>query len=375
VGRDPLPGAIYPRYDALNGYSPGMLRYVFKYGYDKTATAAALVNMAVHGHVRLDKPDKHYVASRGQGTPTSKTEQALFDSLFAEDDAVTFKQENHSRVRKAVKAHEKALRGKMDSLYFNHNRRWWLPGLLISLVSILTMSALTPTEEPGAAPFIAIFAIFWNGFMSIFFWGLYRSWKQTSGWSLIPIFFASLFLLPFFAAGLFLLGLYGWQVGVLPLLILLSHLVLTVTFYQLIKAPTVRGRKILDAIQGLQLYLTVAERDDLERRHGGNRPVTIEEFERLLPYAIALESAETWGERFEDAIRRAEIDGSIQNRSWYSPSMVSGGALSGAALSNSLASGLSKGISSSSVAPGSSSGGGGGGFSGGGGGGGGGGGW
>ncbi|MEN1728445.1 MAG: DUF2207 domain-containing protein [Pseudomonadota bacterium] len=375
VGRDPQAGVIHARYEPPSGYSPGMLRYVLKFGYDKTATAAALVHMAVNGQVSLDKPDKHYVVQRGQGSPASKTEKALFDTLFAREETVVFKQSNHSRVGKAVKAHEKALRGTMESLYFKRNRKWWVPGLIISIAAILVMSLFTPSEQPGAAPFIALFALMWNGFMSIFYWGMYKGWKEATGWAIVPLLFATLFLLPFFATGVGIIFMYGWEVGVLPLLILLCHLVINVIFYQLIKAPTVHGRKILDAIQGLQLYLTIAERDELERRHGGNRPITIEEFESLLPYAIALECAETWGKRFEEAIQQSEVSGSIQSRSWYTPAMLSGGALSGAAISNSLASGLSRGISSSSTAPGSSSGGGGGGSSGGGGGGGGGGGW
>ena len=375
VGRDPLPGAIYPRYDAPEGYSPGMLRYVLKFGYDKTATAAALVHMAVNGHLKLDKPDKHYLVMRGEGAPESKTEKALFDALFKGGDALLFKQSEHARVGKAVKAHEKALRTTMESLYFNHNRKWWAPGLVVSLVSVLSMAALAPTDEPGVGAFLAVFVLVWNGFVGVMLASVYKGWKQASGFRVLPVLLAGLFIGPFVLAGLFLIGVFGWQVGALPMLILLAHLVLTVTFYQLMKAPTQRGRRLLDAIQGLALYLNIAEREDLERRHGGDRPVTIEEFERLLPYAIALDSAETWGERFEAAIRAAEVDGSIRNRSWYSPSMISGGALSGTAISNSLASGLSSDISGSASPPGSSSGGGGGGFSGGGGGGGGGGGW
>ncbi|MBL37815.1 MAG: hypothetical protein CMP07_05340 [Xanthomonadales bacterium] len=375
VGRDPLPGAIYPRYEAPEGYSPGMLRYVLKFGYDKTATAAALVHMAVPGHVKLDKPGKHYVVRRGEGEPTSRTERALFKALFAGGDELTFEQSRHARVGKAVKAHEKALRSKMESHYFRHNRKWWIPGLLIAIVSVLLMTLLTKTPEPGLAPFLAIFAVIWNGFVSIVVAGLVKGWRQATGLAIIPLLFASLFIVPFVIAGLAVLGVFGWQVGAIPLLILVAHLVLTVTFYQLMKAPTERGRELLDAIQGLQLYLHIAEREDIERRHGGERPVTLEEFERLLPYAIALDSAETWAKRFEDAIRRAEIDGSIRSRSWYSPSMTTGKGFSGAAISSALAGGLSSGISGSASPPGSSSGGGGGGSSGGGGGGGGGGGW
>ncbi|NKI34020.1 DUF2207 domain-containing protein [Wenzhouxiangella sp. XN79A] len=375
VGRDPLPGAIYPRYDAPEGYSPGMLRYVLKFGYDRTATAAALVHMAVNGHLKLDKPDKHFVVMRGEGVPEAQSERALYFALFADGDTLTFKPSEHSRVGKAVKKHEKTLRAALESHYFKHNRRWWMPGLIVALLSVIVMTALAPTEAPGMGPVIALFALLWNGFVGVMVAGLYKGWKQASGLQRVPILIATLFVGPFVLAGLGLIGVLGWQVGVLPMLILVAHLVLTLTFYQLMKAPTERGRDLLDAIEGLQLYLNIAEREDLERRHGGERPVTVEEFERLLPYAIALDSAETWGRRFEDAIRAAEIDGSINSRSWYSPSMVSGGALSGAAISSALAGGLSSGIASSASPPGSSSGGGGGGFSGGGGGGGGGGGW
>lgn len=375
VGRDPLPGAIYPRYEAPEGYSPGMLRYVLEFGYDKTATAAALVHMALNGHLKIDKPDKHYVVSRADGVPASKTELALFAALFAGGDTLTFKQSEHKRVGKAVKAHEKALRTRMESHYFNHNRAAWLPGFLVALVAVVAMTILVPTEEPGLGPVLAFFAMFWNGFVGLFVWTIYKGWKQATGIAMLPMIVMTAFSLPFITAGLVILGVFAYQVGVLPMLILIAHLALTVTFYQLMKAPTERGRKLLDAIQGLQLYLNIAERDDLERRHGGEHPVTLEEFERLLPYSIALDSAETWAQRFEQAISQAELDGSIQQRSWYTPSMLSGGALNGAAISSALASGLSSGISSSASPPGSSSGRGGGGSSGGGGGGGGGGGW
>ena len=375
VGRDPLPGAIYPRYEPPEGYSPGMLRYVLKYGYDKTATAAALVHMAVGKHLKLDKPDKHFVARRGEGAPTSKTERALFDALFVGGDALEFEQSQHARVGKAVKAHEKALRKRMELRYFKHNRRWWLPGLIVSLGSVVAMTALVPTDEPGLGPFLAIFSLIWNGIVGLFLWSVLKGWKQASGLAALRLIFSALFMFPFVFAGMTVLGIFAWQIGVLPMLILIAHLVLIATFYQLMKAPTERGRQLLDAVQGLQLYLNIAEREDLERRHGGERPVTIEEFERLLPYAIALDSAETWAERFESAIRAAELDGSLQRRTWYSPGIMTGKGLTAAGISSALAGGLAGGISGSASPPGSSSGGGGGGSSGGGGGGGGGGGW
>ncbi|GAB4177589.1 MAG: DUF2207 domain-containing protein [Wenzhouxiangellaceae bacterium] len=380
VGRDPLPGVIYPRYDPPEGYSPGMLRYVMKYGYDRTATVAALVNMAVHGHLSIDKKDKHFRVRRGTGLPESPTERALFDALFAGGDTLEFKQANHARIRRAIKAHEKALRSRLESKYFRRNRIWWLPGLLISLISVGSMAAIAAEDQQGAALFLAVFAVIWNSIVAVVLWGLYKGLRQTRAQgggvlAYVPLLLTGAFMVPFVVVGITVLGLFAYEAGLLMAMIVFGHVILNIVFYQLMKAPTTRGRKLLDQIQGLMLYLGVAERDDLEGRHRGDRPQTIEEFERLLPYAIALDCADTWAQRFEQAIRAAEVDGTLNNRGWYSPHMIDSASLSGKAIAGALASSLAAGISSAASPPGSSSGGGGGGFSGGGGGGGGGGGW
>ncbi len=92
-----------------------------------------------------------------------------------------------------------------------------------------------------------------------------------------------------------------------------------------------------------------------------------------LPYAIALNVENEWGEKFEAVLEKARMSGDGYSPAWYYGSTA--GLLGASALSSSIGSSLTSTISSSSTAPGSSSGGSGGGFSGGGGGGGGGGGW
>ena len=376
VGRDPAPGAIYPRYEAPEGYSPGMLRYVWRMGHDRTATAAAIVSMAVAGALKLDKHDDDWAVVRADREPSASTEAALHEALFADGEELVFESSEHARVGKALKRHERSLNARLERDYFRLNRTWWVPGLLVSLASALALVLLSPGESPGIGPFLAVFALIWNGVTLVMIGALMRSWRDRAGLAArLSTLLGALFMLPFPLVGLGLIGMFGWQVGVLPALILVLHVVVTVLFYQLMKAPTLRGRRLLDAIEGLRLYLDIAERDDLERLHGGRRPVTIEEFERLLPYAVALDCADTWARRFESAIQRAERDGTLQGRPWYSPSMRTGDAFSARNIGSALASGLAGGISGAASPPGSSSGSGGGGFSGGGGGGGGGGGW
>jgi hypothetical protein len=142
-------------------------------------------------------------------------------------------------------------------------------------------------------------------------------------------------------------------------------------FYRLLPAYSIEGRKLQDGVEGLRLYLGVAEKDDLARMKAP--PPTAEEFARFLPYAVALDVEKTWAERFAAVLGSAALAAAVQD--YYSSSS---GFDSAGGFGSSLA-GMDSTVAAAATAPGSSSGfsggGGGGGSSGGGGGGGGGSGW
>lgn len=372
VGRDPDGGAIYARYNPPQGYSPAMLRYVWKMGYDKTATAAALVSLAVKGALRLDKGADGYVAERLDGETESATEGKLLERL---GERLTFKKSNHKSVSAALKAHEKALSGRMEGRYFKFNRWWVIPGILVSIATLLGMIMSLPGEDKFVAGFLAVHQTVWNLGTAVLLMRVYRSWRDLKGVTgLIGAILLTAFSLPFAVASVIILGMFGYMIGWIPALIVVVIALVNGLFWSWMRAPTLKGRLLLDHIEGLRLYLTVAERDDIERRHADAPPQTFEEFERLLPYAVALDAADTWAERFAAEIEAAARAGTAQTRGWY-PATVSGGRFTPAGLGSALGSSLASATASASTAPGSSSGGGGGGFSGGGGGGGGGGGW
>lgn len=376
VGRDPDGGAVYPRYDPAEGYSPAMLRYVWKMGYDKTCLAAALVSLAVKGALRLDKDDDDYVAERLDGKTDSATERKLLNRLLEDrGERMVFEQANHKAIGEALKAHEKALSGRMEGRYFKLNRWWVIPGILASIVTLLGMVLSLPGEQKLTAGFLAVHQTIWNLGTAVLLMRVYRTWRDLKGVTgLIGAIALTAFSLPFAAASVFVLGYFGHMIGWIPGLMVVIIAIVNGLFWSWMRAPTLRGRKLLDHIEGLRLYLTVAERDDIERRHADAPPQTFEEFERLLPYAVALDAADTWAERFAAEIDAAARAGTAQSRAWY-PATVSGGRFTAAGLGSALGSSLASATASASTAPGSSSGGGGGGFSGGGGGGGGGGGW
>jgi uncharacterized membrane protein len=159
----------------------------------------------------------------------------------------------------------------------------------------------------------------------------------------------------------------GWWI---PLALPLLSLPLVVTAFMWIDAPTKEGRAVLDRVAGFKQYLSITERERLDRMHPPED--TPELFERYLPYAIALGVENRWADRFAGVLAAAAAQGR-QGFTWYSGSSDPWN--HPGRFVSSVGSSLASTISSASTAPGSSSGSGGGGSSGGGGGGGGGGGW
>lgn len=140
-------------------------------------------------------------------------------------------------------------------------------------------------------------------------------------------------------------------------------------FARLMPAYTAQGRKLKDEIDGLRLYLGVAEGDELAKLQAPR--LTPDEFAGKLPYALALGVEKTWADRFAAMLGTAAVAQAVS--SYYTGSSTDSLADVG-----SVASSLGELGSTASAAaspPGSSSGSGGGGSSGGGGGGGGGSGW
>ncbi|TPV35412.1 DUF2207 domain-containing protein [Paucihalobacter ruber] len=159
---------------------------------------------------------------------------------------------------------------------------------------------------------------------------------------------------------------------VIPILFAVVLIIVLAIFTYLIKAPTIKGRAVMDEIEGFKMYINVAEQKQLDALHAPE--ITPERFEALLPYAIALGVENQWGKKFENALSKSLQETKSYSPSWYTGA-AAGMAFSPARFSSDMGKSFSTAISSASTPPGSSSGSGGGGSSGGGGGGGGGGGW
>jgi uncharacterized membrane protein YgcG len=384
VGRDPSRGTIIPLFEPPLGLDAAGLRYLRRMGYDERCFTAALVGLGVKGWLRLDEKDGEFTVRRGSSrqTPLSGPERRLNGALLGSVESVALVQRNHARIRAAIDALREGLALEYEGTMFRANRRWLWPGLALSVGALLAMGWYGPTAGAGSAAmaFIMVWLGVWTYACLSLLENVRRGWRHavrpgigavSRVLAIVLAVIVTAFSLPFLAGELF--GLFAltqitspWSA---PLLLMLAGV--SWLFAVLLKQPTRAGQLVMDQIDGFGMYLSTAEGDALRQAP----PRTPELFEKMLPFAIALDVEQAWSERFADILQAAAEGGKERSAGprWYSGQ--SWHQVGATTFSSMVGASLSSAIASSSVAPGSRSGSGGGGSSGGGGGGGGGGGW
>jgi uncharacterized membrane protein YgcG len=376
VGRDPAEGNIIPLFTPPQGFSPAAVRYLMRMGYDQKTFAAAVVDMAVKGYLKIEEEDDEYTLRRINidRSNLDNGESLLGSMLFQDNDVLVMKNTNHRVISEARTALKQSLDREINNIYFNTNRSsfFWGAGL-----TVLTLAAVVLTAADPAAIFSLIWLSGWSVACVFLAAMVYRNWQGASighhlhFGKIFTALASTLFALPFFAGEVLGLGVFGLSISVPAALAFALLVFINALFYYLLKAPTLTGRQVMDQVEGFKMYLSVAEKDRLNMLNPPEK--TPQLFEKYLPYALALNVENEWSEQFAEVLAKAQVDGQPYSPAWYQGS--SWNSLGTSGFSDSLGAAFAAAIASSAVAPGSSSGSGGGGSSGGGGGGGGGSGW
>jgi len=323
VGRDPVKPPVFPRYEPPKGYSPAAVHYIHNKGFKKMdALTSTLMSLSMK-----DVMDIH--ATKKKTTLTSmllnrdsarllKDERKLLDLFFGDRDGkIVMDKTTDTSFYSKVTKFTRYIAKNYGRDYHRSNAGWGLLGMAISIAIIIFVM-----NQP----------------------------VSTNG----PVFLAILAAIAF----------------------------MNILFFILLRAPTKKGAKISSEIDGFKLYLETAEKDRINTANPlGDRPpmMTVELYERFMPYAVALGAEKPWTKQFEDTLPLEAKN--------YEPSYAHGSLIDGRSggapwkMSDALATAMTAGVaaaapvSQSSSSGGFSSGSSGGGFSGGGGGGGGGGGW
>nr|WP_210348525.1 DUF2207 domain-containing protein [Agrobacterium burrii] len=389
VGRDPARGVVVPRWDAPEGLSPALVNYVDNRGFSGagwTALSASALDLAVKGYVVLEDLKNSIVIRRTEkesaaNLPTGQ--KTLLASIGGPGETLTIDKAHGTEVEKVGKQFRAAIEKEHRGKYYHSNAGYVFFGIFFSVFIVVATLVFGDLDE------IAIAAVLVFGFFALFFSILSIGiGRQFSRGASLKKRIGGIVMLAF--AGFVAFSVIG---GIATQILLdvthdtkslalaaIGGIILTnALFLFLMGAPTPLGRKLMDGIEGLRTYLTLAEKD---RMNMASAPaMSPQHFETLLPYAVALGVEKPWSRTFETWLATAAAGAAVASYApgWYAGSNYGsfGDRIGGfsSTMASTIASTIPQPVSSSNSS--FSSGGGGGGFSGsgGGGGGGGGGGW
>ncbi len=266
VGRDPKPGPIVVTYDPPDALSPATLRYIEKNQVDTRAFSADVLALAVAGHVGIHRDGKllgedwRITRVHGDGA-LDAGQQALLAELFKSGDTLAFKNTNARRMQAILSGHQRRIKQAMGARFRE--------GLYRPNGGSIALMALIAGVSLCAAVLFGI--------------------RTGTGLALaVPVIGAM--LVTFFA------------------------------FAFLLPAATPAGRAMRDRIEGFRRYLTVADRQDLQRLQGPGEPepaLDAGRFEYLLPYAVALDVEDAWTKKFTAAVGSAAVAAATTSMAWY----------------------------------------------------------
>lgn len=310
VGRDAREQVVVPTFTPPYGWSPAVIRYVYKKAVDTKGYTAAFIHMGVKKALVIkEDEDSKYIYRLAKGTAGKEVltaeEEAAYTPLLGSGKPVRTTDGNYHKFDKAWKAFEKSVKEQINIKdYYTANWKAWWQGTWRLLVWLLVFLVLT---EGWQVMLPMLFVLpFWAGFTSMLIFGIrsLRSKSKAAGIFLI------LFSLPFIGTCSMVLVYLFKGLPTLSIVLLLVVMVAYAIFWILIPAYTEKGAEAKAAIAGFRMYLETAE----ERRLNILTPPgrTPELFEQLLPYAVALDLESAWGRKFEAVLATAGY-----NPEWY----------------------------------------------------------
>ena len=334
----PREGVVYPRFRPPDDLSPAACRYLVTRRVDDRSLAACIVGLATKGALRIvDRSGRWRFTLEpvGTGAGLHPDEAAVHDNLFEAGDETGSEPVAlgglEDRVAAARRALERViLRAHWRTDFRNTDTVFGLG--LMAILAVVCGAIVVPYHMMPALAAGCLGSLAGAAAVTAFVvWWFRRDARPVAtrvsrGMLGDNLEIVCLLLVPAIAAGvvglhlaigldrhgavveLAVAGIFGVPLGGL-----------VVVFAHSLVVPTPLGCQRLDAIDGLALYLSVAEADRLEALHPPER--TAEHFEALLPYAIALGHVRSWTRRFAQALGTTrpewyERAGSGRDDSW-----------------------------------------------------------
>jgi hypothetical protein len=337
AGRGRSKGDIRARSEPPHGLSPAALRHVWRLAFDQKTMVVNLVDLAVKKQIAiLEDAGGAYILGRiktrrrahikvnerdPQPGEVTTDEKLVLEKVFAAGDPVALKPANHAQVGGAVEALHLHLRIKLEWIYFVATSRYVVPGLLISLAAVIRSglviqgvqaATLIPVASGVMLCSLALIAV--GGIALSTFQNALSDPLHTPTIKKQSIILGSILLVLVIAeiAGL---GLLVWATSDVVALLLVVLIAINYFFHLRVRHQMLSSHTIMEQIEGLRLFLVTSSE---ERGEPGGEIETPGMFEKLLPYALALNVEKIWGEKFASTLTQMPREEGEYAPTWYS---------------------------------------------------------
>jgi hypothetical protein len=306
IGPEPKPGPVVTKYEPPDGLSAAAVRYAVTTGRDGRTFAAVIAELATRGCLRVEPHEGKYTLSRLMSDRATEAklapeEKRVLLMLFEDDGVIeltpSMDQRNTAQNTRYVAAIQQELSKRLNGLYFTNHIEVIALGVLATFAAALWLAFTAHGRDASGATFFTTWILLAGLIIGLVFEVSFLpacKMATLSGTGWIRLLPGTAALSAFTAAIVYML--IELAKGVSPTFsIMLAALLLTnLVWGPQLKRRTPQGRQILDQIAGFQLFLEKVEKDRLQRLNSaGEAPEMLDEH---LPYAIALEVREAWGD-------------------------------------------------------------------------------
>jgi hypothetical protein len=317
IGPEPKPGTIVTRYEAPDGLSAAAVRYAVTTGSDGRTFAAVIAALATRGCLRVEPQDGKYQLSRLMSDRAAEAklapeEKRVLTMLFEDGPEIvltpSLDQRNAAQNTRYVFAIQQELSKGMDGLYFTKHAGVIALGVLGTVLAALWLAAIALGRDTSGAVFSTMWILFAGLIIGLLFEVSFLPACKTAlrcggGWvKLLP---GAAALAAFAGVIVYLLRELGEGVSPAFAIMIAALLLVNLGWGPQLKRRTQQGRQVLDQIAGFRVFLEKVEQDRLDKLNSADEPPQI--LDEHLPYAIALEVQEAWGDHLAQTFLTATV--------------------------------------------------------------------
>ena len=372
--RGSVQGEIEPTSEPPRRDSPGALRYVWRRGFDQKTILASLVDLGVKGQLAVLEDvyggfilgyartnAESYRSALGSHVDSAQAitrdEKIVIEELFAESDTVRLEPANQALVGRVAEALHHYLRSNQEKADFVATARYVIPGLLISVATLVRCGFTVQGGQRLPVPVLTIGLLICGlgclsqANLAIAFWRYALSDPYHSPTGRKSAMYTSAICLLLFAGEMAGLGVMAWAASSEVAVVLTFCILANYIFHRVLMAPSRASCTLMDQIESFRAFLAPADPQGSEGRRW--LEISPDDADRFLPYAMALNVEKLWGDQFAATLAQSGNAGIMT----YSPAWYSGPSWnlnSASAFATRLGSSFSRAISPATAVPHSS---------------------